>query len=123
MAKRRKIGRGLRLSVVGGAVCAWCQWPAVPGPEDGPEYAMAIRRFVEAGEAWRIPLRNQLQVDHIVPVHLGGTNHQGNLRPLCSRCNRVKGRRSDDEIGGRDAVLSRRRAMAERFIRLSGAAR
>lgn len=33
------------------------------------------------------------EVDHILPVILGGTNDRANLRLLCKRCNRAKGAR------------------------------
>lgn len=31
------------------------------------------------------------QVDHVIPLALGGTNHIGNLAPSCGPCNRAKG--------------------------------
>ena len=31
------------------------------------------------------------QVDHVVPLALGGTNYIGNLMPACAPCNRAKG--------------------------------
>lgn len=33
----------------------------------------------------------RLTVDHIVPLHRGGTNLIDNIQPLCGRCNRAKG--------------------------------
>lgn len=38
--------------------------------------------------------RYRLQVDHIVPVYLGGPNALTNLQTLCSVCNRLKGTQS-----------------------------
>ncbi len=32
----------------------------------------------------------KLEVDHILPVSKGGTNHPNNLRTLCTACNRGK---------------------------------
>lgn len=33
----------------------------------------------------------KLEVDHVIPVHLGGPNTIDNLQPLCGFCNRSKG--------------------------------
>lgn len=33
----------------------------------------------------------RLAIDHIVPVHFGGTNDEDNLQPLCTSCNSTKG--------------------------------
>lgn len=30
------------------------------------------------------------EVDHVLPLSLGGTNHEGNLAPACHDCNRLK---------------------------------
>ena len=35
--------------------------------------------------------KDSLEVDHIVPVCLGGTNDSDNLQTLCKKCNRRKG--------------------------------
>lgn len=37
--------------------------------------------------------RRELQLDHIVPLHIGGTNHPDNLQTLCFGCNASKGAR------------------------------
>jgi 5-methylcytosine-specific restriction endonuclease McrA len=39
----------------------------------------------------------RLEVDHIVPVALGGRD-LGNLRVLCSRCNRSRGARLGNDL-------------------------
>ena len=39
-----------------------------------------------------------LEVDHIVPQIDGGTDHPKNLQLLCSSCNRIKGRGSQEEL-------------------------
>lgn len=33
----------------------------------------------------------ELQVDHVIPLHHGGTNDLENLQALCTRCNNAKG--------------------------------
>lgn len=38
------------------------------------------------------------QVDHIVPVHRGGSNDIGNLNPACPRCNQWKSGFTVDEF-------------------------
>lgn len=38
-----------------------------------------------------IKKRSERQVDHIMPIILGGTNDPGNLQILCSTCNKRKG--------------------------------
>lgn len=37
--------------------------------------------------------RTALEVDHIVPIALGGDDEDDNLQTLCVRCNRRKGAR------------------------------
>lgn len=39
-----------------------------------------------------------LQIDHIVPLHLGGNNSISNLQSLCKTCHKLK---SDKEEGDR----------------------
>lgn len=34
------------------------------------------------------------EIDHIIPISLGGTNDELNLNPSCSKCNRAKGNRT-----------------------------
>ena len=38
-----------------------------------------------------------LEVDHVVPRAKGGTDHLGNLQLLCGNCNRVKGKKTQEE--------------------------
>lgn len=33
------------------------------------------------------------EIDHVIPLSRGGTNWPGNLRPICSPCNKMKGNR------------------------------
>lgn len=40
-----------------------------------------------------------MQIDHILPLHLGGSNEEKNLRPLCKSCNsRRKGTTGDEFV-------------------------
>lgn len=47
-------------------------------------------------------------VDHVVPLHRGGTNYEGNLAPACRPCNSSKGRHLLTEWSGRDGSRLRR---------------
>ena len=47
------------------------------------------------GEHFRI---QNLEVDHIIAVSVGGTDHIDNLQLLCSHCNRVKGDRGQEYL-------------------------
>lgn len=44
------------------------------------------------GEEWD-GKRQELQIDHIKPLHHGGTHHPNNLQTLCFLCNASKGAR------------------------------
>lgn len=48
---------------------------------------------------------DDLTVGHIIPVARGGGNHQWNIRPECPKCNRVKWKHLDCELGS--APISR----------------
>jgi len=37
-----------------------------------------------------------LTIDHVQPLSLGGRHHRSNIQPLCMKCNRAKGVKSDD---------------------------
>ena len=45
----------------------------------------------DGGRCVRCHSTEKLEVDHILPVALGGGNEDGNLQTLCFRCNRAKG--------------------------------
>lgn len=62
---------------------------ALPGREPSEEVKRAVirrdgRRCLCCGSV------NRLQVDHVAPSYLGGTNDMHNLQTLCSVCNRDK---------------------------------
>lgn len=42
-----------------------------------------------------IPDAMKMEVDHILPWSLGGTDTLDNLQPLCKPCNRIKGNQID----------------------------
>ena len=45
------------------------------------------------------------EVDHVVPVSRGGTDHLENLQLLCSSCNRIKGNRPQEYLIARLAEM------------------
>ena len=46
--------------------------------------------------AWPGGIRQQLHVDHIRPISLGGTHSLDNMRTLCARCNLARGDRDEN---------------------------
>ena len=40
--------------------------------------------------------RENITVDHVVPLSLGGSNTIHNIQPLCERCNLLKDQRTTD---------------------------
>ena len=46
------------------------------------------------------PFRN-LEVDHVIPQSRGGTDHIENLQLLCPSCDRIKGYRPQEYLGGK----------------------
>lgn len=53
-------------------------------------------------------LTDVMTIDHVIPQSKGGSNDIENLRMACSHCNRWKGDRLLDELGGLDVVRERR---------------
>ena len=39
---------------------------------------------------------DNLTIDHVIPVSMGGTNHHSNLQLLCRSCNSIKGSYPED---------------------------
>ena len=66
--------------------CVRCDWmpSAIPTPYDG--------RYTLLGDDVG-GKRRELQLDHVVALHHGGTNHPDNLQTLCFGCNASKGAR------------------------------
>ena len=55
-----------------------------------------IRKSVfsrDANKCCKCGSKKNLEVDHIKPISLGGTNDLENLQILCRKCNRTKGNR------------------------------
>ena len=48
-----------------------------------------------------------LEVDHIIPLPLGGTTHLDNLQLLCSSCNRIKGSQPMEYLTARLSEMAR----------------
>jgi hypothetical protein len=61
-----------------GFCCQRCEWtpPYVPPGWDG-----------RVNVPWSVVDDRELQIDHVIPVALGGTHEVTNLQTLCSRCN------------------------------------
>jgi 5-methylcytosine-specific restriction endonuclease McrA len=74
-------------------------WVRAPGREYGSRLPAAVRRAVARRDDYtcqicgRPALLGGMEIDHFVPRAEGGTDDMGNLRVLCSACNRRKAAR------------------------------
>ena len=55
----------------------------------------ALKRIIAAAQKWRcdecdVLLPASFEIDHVVPLHLGGSNERDNLVALCGTCHREK---------------------------------
>jgi 5-methylcytosine-specific restriction endonuclease McrA len=90
--------------------CLDCSAYAIPGgsrcrsheaergaPYRDPGYKAARSRLLFPGARCELQLpgctQDATQVDHVLPVSKGGTNHLDNLRPSCPHCNASRGNR------------------------------
>ena len=60
-------------------------------------------KVVGAGNGWRcalcrIQLKSDFQVDHIIPLHLGGSHSIDNFQPLCPSCHGKKNSREQQRV-------------------------
>lgn len=54
------------------------------------EAIFARQRGLCANPACRVSIASKFDVDHIMPIHRGGTNWPDNIQLLCRKCNRCK---------------------------------
>ena len=60
------------------------------GDHTAIEWTELVREFV--GRCVRCGAQGErLEKDHITPIYQGGSEHIGNLQPLCKTCNTAKG--------------------------------
>jgi hypothetical protein len=65
------------------------------------ERVALMRRWTKQHRACAYCGQPATAIDHIVPLFRGGTNYEGNLAPVCRRCNSSKGTRFLVEWRGR----------------------
>lgn len=63
----------------------------------------ATKKQVAAGQAWRCAGCDQLlpasfQVDHVMPLSVGGSNEPDNLAALCPNCHAKKTQEEDERV-------------------------
>ncbi len=61
------------------------------------QHRALLRRY--GGRCQACGRRKDIQLDHVIPVNCGGSDHPSNLQPLCWRCNKDKGDRTIDYRG------------------------
>lgn len=76
----------LRIYIRDGYTCQGCGRRFEAGIDDG-RYAPCAEYYDTRGRLKSCAL----EIDHVVPRVLGGTNEDTNLQALCSPCNRRKG--------------------------------
>lgn len=75
-------------------------WSAAPvgRPRPADWTALRARTFAVVGDRCIYCGEPATDVDHIVSLRRGGTNHQANLAPACGPCNSSKGSRTYQEF-------------------------
>jgi 5-methylcytosine-specific restriction endonuclease McrA len=64
-------------------------WRSAPLPDDWPQLRATILS-VHRGLCHVCQKPGATEVDHVMPAHLGGTDHPTNLRPIHTSCHRTK---------------------------------
>lgn len=72
-----------------GAVCCVCGAQEKRTCADGGVFN-GSDEFTERTRYTRVIWRSILEVEHTVPLHMGGTNEPDNLRLMCNPCHRAK---------------------------------
>ncbi|MFI5765879.1 HNH endonuclease [Streptomyces sp. NPDC051563] len=71
----------------------------------GNSAAARLRRIIRKSGYWacvrcgRHVLASNIDVDHIQPLALGGTDTDGNVQPLCRPCHKLKTREDFGAVG------------------------
>lgn len=60
----------------------------------------------------KIQVGQAFDIDHVIPLALGGTNDASNLRPAHSRCHRGTGSKTSDDV----AAISRADRLAQKHF-------
>ena len=58
----------------------------------------------------------ELEIDHIVPVAAGGSNHMSNLTTACRRCNQIKGSGDAPQFTAEGSVRAESRGVVGMFV-------
>lgn len=76
-----------------------------------------LRNFIFTRDGWSCRycgtfcgLSNDLEIDHLIPISLGGSDHRLNLVAACFRCNRSK----SDSLASKAAIINVREESKER---------